>query len=225
MNELVILSNLSHSNIPKFYGIVEEEKKITLAIEYIKGKTLEDVKMNEISFSKKLKIITKIGRVLEYMHVNHVIHRDLKPGNIMIDDNFNLFLIDFGISKICANKKDTITLTKGTLCYLAPECLDILQLTENEEIISKITPKVDVWAFGCLLSYIFSGVNPWDNLYKDDTQSIQIALMDKKDFPIPEEIKKYPEIYNIIRKCTIVDVYERGSITALNDMIDMFIYE
>ena len=56
MNEL---SNLSHSNIPKFNGIVEEEKKITLVIEYIKGKTLEDVKINEISFSKKLKIINK----------------------------------------------------------------------------------------------------------------------------------------------------------------------
>ena len=84
------------------------------------------------------------------MHVNHVIHRDLKPGNIMIDDNFNLFLIDFGISKICANKKDTITLTKGTLRYLAPECLDILQLIENEEIISKILLKL---MFGLLVVY------------------------------------------------------------------------
>ena len=225
MNELVILSNLSHSNIPKFYGIVEEEKTIALVIEYIKGKTLEDVKINEISFSKKLKIVKKIGRVLEYMHVNHVIHRDLKPGNIMIDDNLNSFLIDFGISKICANKKDTITLTKGTLCYLAPECLDILQLTENEEIISKISPKVDVWAFGCLLSYIFSGINPWDNLYKDDAQNIQIALMNKKNFPIPDEIKKFPEIYQIIQKCTIVDSNERASMTVINDMIDIINYE
>ncbi len=222
MNELVILSNLSHSNIPKFYGIVEEEKTIALVIEYIKGKTLEDVKINEISFSKKLKIVKKIGRVLEYMHVNHVIHRDLKPGNIMIDENINTFLIDFGISKICVNKKNSFTLTKGTINYLAPECLEIIELSENEEIISMISTKVDVWSFGCLLSYLFSGIIPWDNLFAGDEHLLQKSLMEKNEFPIPDIIKnKYPEIYNIIKEATIVDENKRPNISQICDMLEM----
>ena len=163
MSELVILSHLNHPSIPKFYGIVYDDKNISIVTEYIKGETLDNLKFFDLNYNTKMKIIKDLGNVLEYMHVNHMIHRDLKPGNIIIDNNYHIHLIDFGISKICANKKNVMTSTKGTLNYLAPESFEVKNLTENEEVISIVTPKVDVWAFGCLISYIFSGEIPWQN--------------------------------------------------------------
>ena len=90
----------------------------------------------------------------------------------MLDDNMNFYLIDFGIAKVMTNMIDTLTRAKGTIYYLAPETLEVAELTEKEEIVSKITTKVDVWAYGCIVSYLFSGVLPWTNKYKDNAQAI-----------------------------------------------------
>ena len=120
MSELVIMAHMSHPSIPHFYGIVFENKNIAIITEFIIGETLNN-KLPELNFNHKLNIVKEIANVLEYMHVNHIIHRDLKPENILLDKNNKPYLIDYGISKICANKKNVMTSTKGTLYYLAPE--------------------------------------------------------------------------------------------------------
>lgn len=225
MSELVILSHLNHPCIPKFYGIVNEDKNISIVIEYIKGETLDNIKLLDLNYDIKLKIIKEIGNVLEYMHVNNMIHRDLKPGNILIDDNNNIYLIDYGIAKICANKKNVITSTKGTLNYLAPESFEVKNLTENEEVISIISPKVDVWAFGCLVSYIFSGEIPWEKELNKNNNSISYYknLINHNEFPIPQSISHLNKICEIIKLCTIIDENRRISMTEVNDII--FKYE
>ena len=224
MSELVIISHLNHPSIPKFYGIVNDDKNISIVTEYIKGETLDNIKMLDLSYDTKLKIIKDIGNVLEYMHVNHMIHRDLKPGNILIDSNNKTFLIDYGIAKICANKKNVMTSTKGTLNYLAPESFEIKNLTENEEVISIVSPKVDVWAFGCLISYIFSGEIPWENeLNGNNNIAYFKQLVNQKDFPIPTSILNMNKICEIIKLCTIIDENRRISMTEVNDIL--FKYE
>ena len=159
------------------------------------------------------------------MHVNHIIHRDLKPGNILIDNNNKTYLIDYGIAKICANKKNVMTSTKGTLNYLAPESFEIKNLTENEEVISIVSPKVDVWAFGCLISYIFSGEIPWENELNGNNNNIAYykQLINQKDFPIPSSISNLNKICELIKLCTIIDENRRISMTEVNDIL--FKYE
>lgn len=225
MSELVIMTHLNHPSIPKFYGIVNEGKNISIVLEYIKGETLDNIKLLDLNYDVKIKIIKEIGNVLEYMHVNHMIHRDLKPGNILIDSNYNVYLIDYGIAKICANKKNVMTSTKGTLNYLAPESFEVKNLTENEEVISIVTPKVDVWAFGCLISFIFSGEIPWDNELNGNNNNIAHfkKLINQKDFPIPSSINHLQKICEIIKLCTIIDESRRPSMSEINDII--FKYE
>ena len=225
MSELVIMSHLNHPSIPKFYGIVNDDKNISIITEYIKGETLDNIKLLDLNYDTKLKIIKDIGNVLEYMHVNHMIHRDLKPGNILIDNNNKTYLIDYGIAKICANKKNVMTSTKGTLNYLAPESFEVKNLTENEEVISIVTPKVDVWAFGCLISYIFSGEIPWENELKGNNNNIAYykQLINQKDFPIPSSILNMNKICELIKLCTIIDENRRISMTEVNDIL--FKYE
>ena len=208
MSELVIMAHLSHSSIPHFYGVVFENKNIAIITEFIIGETLNN-KLPELNFNHKLNIVKDIANVLEYMHVNHIIHRDLKPENILLDKNNKPYLIDYGISKICANKKNVMTSTKGTLYYLAPESFEVKNFTENEEIISIVSPKVDVWAFGCLLSYIFSGETPWENLLNEKKGknytmiSYFKKIINQSEFPLPNSILHLNEI------CELIDMLMR----------------
>ena len=223
MSELVIMSNLKHPSIPEFYGLVNDDKRIITVTEFIKGETLDNIKITDLSYDIKIKIIKDIANLLEYMHVNYMIHRDLKPGNVMLDNNNKVYLIDYGISKICANKKNVITSTKGTLNYLAPESFEIKNLTENEDVISIISPKVDVWAFGCLVSYIFSGEIPWENELIDKDIFTYKKIVNQKEFPIPSCIKENSKIYEIIKLSTNIDPNHRISMSEINDIL--FDYE
>ena len=227
MSELVIMAHISHPSIPKFYGIIFENKNISIISEFIKGETLNN-KINELNFDTKLRIVKDIGNVLEYMHVNNIIHRDLKPENIILDSKNKPYLIDYGISKICANKKNVITNTKGTLYYLAPESFEAKNFTENEEIISIVSTKVDVWAFGCLLSYIFSGETPWENTFKNGNYNNIYYfknLINQKEFPIPNNILHLNEICELIRLCTIIDENRRINMTKVNDILFKYCLE
>ena len=228
MSELVIMAHLSHPSIPHFYGVVFENKNIAIITEFIIGETLNN-KLPELNFNHKLNIVKDIANVLEYMHVNHIIHRDLKPENILLDKNNKPYLIDYGISKICANKKNVMTSTKGTLYYLAPESFEVKNFTENEEII--VSPKVDVWAFGCLLSYIFSGETPWENLLNEKKGknytmiSYFKKIINQSEFPLPNSILHLNEICELIKLCTIIDENRRINMTQVNDILFKYFLE
>ena len=230
MSELVIMAHLSHPTIPQFYGVVFENKNISIVTEFITGETLNN-KLSELNFTTKLNILKDIAKVLEYMHVNNIIHRDLKPENIILDKKNKPYLIDYGISKICANKKNVLTQTKGTLNYLAPESLEVKNFTENEEVISIVSPKVDVWAFGCLMSYIFSGETPWEKILNEkkgkyySNISYFKNIINQMDFPIPNSILHLKKICELIKLCTIVDENRRISMTEVNDIFFKYFLE
>lgn len=213
-HEIVILSNLSHQSIPKFYGIILDNKIIGLVFKYINGKPLDEYEKNHFKNDEKLKIIKDLADALNYVHQNKFIHRDLKLENIMVDKSVNTFLIDFGIAKVCSNGISNMTRAKGTLHYLAPETLEAADLTETEDIISIVTNKVDIWSFGCIVSYMFSGYLPWCNEYKDNEVVIQKLLLTKAKFPVPTNIKD-ENIKKIIQMATEVDFKKRASMEDL----------
>lgn len=223
-HEIVILSNLKNECIPKFFGLIIEDNMIGFVNKLINGQSLDEYKFIDFEEKLKLKIMTKLAKTLQYIHENTFIHRDLKPENMMLDSDMNFFLIDFGIAKVMTNMIDTITRAKGTIYYLAPETLEVAELTEKDEIISKITTKVDVWAFGCIMSYLFSGILPWCNKYKDQASAIQKLLLKKTEFPLPEsqiKEKNYKNeelIISVIKACTQVNSEERASMKQVLEL-------
>lgn len=220
-NEIVILANLKHPSIPKFYGLIVDNGVIGIVTKYVDGVTLEGANVKEISENNKIFIIKSLVNVLEYMHSIKFIHRDIKPSNIMIDKYYNAYLIDFGISKVVTspdNVERTLTRAKGSLHYLAPESLEAETYTDDNEIISYITPKVDVWSFGCIISYLFTGIKPWCNKYVDNAGTIQKVLTSKKEFPIPEEITN-EKVVKLIQLATQNDCKIRPSISELKQLI------
>ena len=218
-HELVILALLDHENIPKFYGIIREKNVLSLVFEFIEGNTLDQLKIDNFTTQQKYNIIYQLTSCLEYIHTKNFIHRDLKPENIMLDNQFKIHLLDFSIAKVITNAEFTLTRAKGTLNYLAPECLELSEISEDQQIISKITSKVDVWAFGCIVSWLFSGYIPWSDKYKDLPPVIQQILMKKLPFSIPKNIKD-ENVIKIIEMATEVDVDKRKSMKDIKDLMD-----
>ena len=218
-HELVILDLLDHENIPKFYGIIREKNVLSLVFEFIEGRTLDQFKISEFTTEQKYNIIYQLTSCLEYIHSKKFIHRDLKPENIMLDNQGKIHLLDFSIAKVITNAEFTLTRAKGTLNYLAPECLELSEISEDQQIISKITSKVDVWAFGCIVSWLFSGYVPWSDKYKDLPPIIQQILMKKIPFSIPKNIED-KNIIKIIEMATQVDVNKRKNMKEIKDFLD-----
>ena len=218
-HELVILALLDHENIPKFYGIIREKNVLSLVFEFIEGKTLDQFNLNEFNLKERYNIIYQLASCLEYIHSKKFIHRDLKPENIMLDNQGKIHLLDFSIAKVITNAEFTLTRAKGTLNYLAPECLELSEISEDQQIISKITSKVDVWAFGCIVSWLFSGYVPWSDKYKDLPPIIQQILMKKIPFSIPKNIED-KNIIKIIEMATDVDVNKRKNMNEIKDFLD-----
>ena len=218
-HELVILAFLDHKNIPKFYGIVREPDVLCLVFEFIEGKTLDKYKVTEFTKDQKYNIIYQLACCLEFIHSRKFIHRDLKPENIILGKDGFIYLIDFSIAKVLTNAEYTLTRTKGTLNYLAPECLDPSEMSEDREIISKVTAKVDVWAFGCIVSWFFSGFIPWSDKYNDSPAIIQQILLNKCPFSIPNNIKDN-NIIKIIQMATEVDSNKRASMTEIKNIME-----
>ena len=219
-HELVILAFLDHVNIPKFYGIVREKNVLSLVFEFIEGKTLDEYKPTDFNVQQKYHMIYELASCLEYIHSKKFIHRDLKPENLMLGKNGHIYLIDFSIAKVLTNADYTHTRTKGTLNYLAPECLDASEISEDRQIISTITAKVDVWAFGCIVSWLFSGFVPWSDKYKDLPPIIEQILLKKMPFSIPGNIDD-KNIIQIIQMSTIVDVAKRASMNEIKNLMEV----
>ena len=213
-HELVIIANLEHPNIPKFYGIVIEPNVLSLVFEFIDGKNLDEFKPSDFSNEQKLKIIYELASCIEYIHKNKFIHRDLKPENLMLGKDGHIYLIDFGIAKVITKEDYTITRAKGTVNYLSPECLEPTEIGENEQIISTITPKVDVWAFGCIVSWLFSGFVPWTDKFKDIPPIIQQVLVKKIPFSIPKNIN-ITNVVNVIKMACEVDLDKRSTMSDI----------
>lgn len=221
-NEIVILNQLNHPNIPKFYGMVFEDKHVGLVIQCIQGRSLDEIELKELNLKARVNIIKSLASALDYIHSLNYIHRDLKPENLLIESkSLNLFLIDFGIAKVITDENSAITRAKGTIHYLAPEVFDITNVTENQEIVSKVTNKVDVCAYGCIVSYLWSGFLPWCNKFKDKPQVIQKVLVKKEKFPVPENISDQT-IKKVIEMCVDIDISKRATMATVVEVLDKY---
>ncbi len=149
--EVEILKKLSNANIPKIIDVLEDEEYVFLIREYAAGKNLEEwmADKERAEEAELIRIAEQLAEVLRYLHEgleNPIIYRDLKPENIILDQNQNLFLIDFGIARYATPDRQKDTLFLGTKAYAAPEQFGVLRSDE----------KSDIYAYGMTLYYLIS---------------------------------------------------------------------
>jgi serine/threonine protein kinase len=151
--EAEALQSLAHPHIVPFYGLYQAEDFAFLLEAYIDGQTLKEMiekrRSQPFSLQEALTILKAVCAALGYAHVNQVIHRDVKPANIMLDKGGNVYLTDFGIAQ---NLSSTTSLTfAGTPAYMAPEQI------RGE----KPSPATDVYAVGAMLFEMLTGRRPF----------------------------------------------------------------
>lgn len=112
-----------HSHSERVFGCFEQDGDTIAVCEYIEGKTLHELLESGRTFPLKdiRKLICDLCEAVEHLHKNNIIHRDINPNNIMLDDNLNLKLIDHSIARLYSGKKDNDTTIFGTEGYSAPE--------------------------------------------------------------------------------------------------------
>src|ERR1019366_4279891 len=122
---------LSHPNIVTIYDMDEDEGVAYIAMAFVNGPTLDKVISGPAAMSgtQMLHILRQSASALDYAHSRGVVHRDIKPGNIMIDEDSSVKIADFGIAKLTApsNTTETGTVT-GTPSYMSPEQVQGLAL-------------------------------------------------------------------------------------------------
>ena len=142
-----MIGQTHHKNLVQLIGFCKEEDERLLVYEYMSNGTLADHLFGDFkpSWSARIQVIQGVARGLLYLHEEcstQIIHCDIKPQNILIDDHHNARISDFGLAKLLVmNQSHTNTGIRGTKGYVAPEWF------RNKPV----TMKVDVYSFGVLL--------------------------------------------------------------------------
>lgn len=153
LNEAKILGVTSHPNIVKLYDLGQWEKGLYVVMEYVQGVSLRQFIMrNTMTHQRALEIILQIAYALAHLHGQGVIHRDLKPDNILMTESGDIKLIDFGLAQfLLAPPDDKITQGKvkmGTPNYMSPE---------QKERPDQVSYGTDIFSLGIIAYELYLG--------------------------------------------------------------------
>ncbi len=196
-NEAIVAGNLRHENIVTVYEYGEHEGSPFLAMEFLEGETLQQIigSHKPLTLLEKCNIMSQVAEGLACAHESRVIHRDVKPANIMVLPGGRVKIMDFGIAKLLRNE-ETTRLTQegfviGTLLYMSPEQL-------------KGTPDVDalcdIYSYGVIFFEFVAGRHPFQAA---DTQSLMYKAAFEEPPPIRKFVADFPDSLQVVISRTL----------------------
>ena len=172
INEVGTMGRIHHVNVVRLVGFCADGFRRALVYEFLPNDSLEkfisSVDSNRFLGWKKLEgIALGIAKGIEYLHQGcdqRILHFDIKPHNILLDQNFNPKISDFGLAKLCAKDQSAVSMTtaRGTMGYIAPEVF-----SRN---FGSVSYKSDVYSFGILLLEMVGGRKNVDKTMEDTNQ-------------------------------------------------------
>jgi len=179
--EALSLARMSHPNIVKVHDFGENNGSPYLVMEYLPGGTLKQLMGMPMPFAQAVGLLLPIARALDYSHRREILHRDVKPSNILLNEEGDPLLSDFGVAKILEEGTgNTLTGTGvglGTPEYMAPE-----------QWIGKAVPASDLYSLGVVFYELVTGHKP----YTADTPAA--VLLKQASDPLPRPKQFIPDL-------------------------------
>ncbi|KAI9471216.1 kinase-like domain-containing protein [Coemansia mojavensis] len=208
-HELDLLKGLDHKNVVKYLGTDMDETKIYIFLEYVSGGSVSSALASYGMFPESL-VRTYTAQIIEglaYLHGQGIIHRDIKGGNVLIDQDGSVKISDFGISKrvdevvaAAATKAGRRASLQGSVFWMAPEVVKD----------THYTVKGDVWGLGCLVIEMMTGNHPFPDL--DQMQALY-TIGQRGRPQIPSDAS--PVARDFLEKALQVDLDARPTATDL----------
>lgn len=209
--EAVSASSLTHPNIVEVYDVGEDHGKYFIVMEYVEGKTLKQLikRRGSITLPEVVDIMLQLTSAIAKAHESYIIHRDIKPQNVIILEDGRVKVMDFGIAaQLGSNELTQTNSVMGTVYYLPPE----------QASGSVADVKSDIYSMGILMFELIAGRVP----FKGDSP-VEVAIKHIKT-PIPDLTKIIPDlpnsVFNVILKACAKNPMNRydSAIEMHNDL-------
>jgi hypothetical protein len=172
-DQLHVIARINHMNLIRIYGFCSERSHRLLVLEYAENGSLADILFKSkipLEWKQRFNIALGVAKGLAYLHhecLEWIIHCNLKPENILVDQNFEPKITDFGLVKLASRSgsNQKVSRARGTTGYIAPEWISG----------SPITAKVDVYSYGVVLLELVSGTRVFD-LVKGEDEDMHVTL-------------------------------------------------
>ena len=216
--EAAVLASLNHPGIAAIYGLVEgSNTKLALALELVDGESLANrIARGPLPLTEAIPLARQIAEAVAAAHAQGVVHRDLKPHNIVIRTDGTAKVLDFGLAKAIGDEAvassgaamtetalgTAVGVVMGTPAYMSPE-----QATGGA-----VDTRTDIWALGCVLFEMLAGQRAFDGATTSET--LTAVLSRPPDWSqLPE--KTPPALRTLLRRCLGTDPRRRPPIEAL----------
>ena len=218
VREAQAAATLDHSNVCAIYEIGEDSGQHFIVMQYVEGETLADRLMRgPLPVAEALRIAEQVADALSEAHARGIVHRDIKPGNIMLATRGPAKVLDFGLAKLARHpdaavshadtlqRLTTAGVAIGTTAYMSPE-----QLRAEE-----LDPRTDIFSFGCVVHEMISGSHPFA---RDSAAATIAAVLGTEPPSLPTPVPA--DLQRLVRKCLEKDRERRYS-SARDLLVDV----
>ncbi|TPX40512.1 hypothetical protein SeMB42_g05966 [Synchytrium endobioticum] len=219
IREISLLKELKHPNILRLYDVIHTEKKLTLVFEYMDSdlKKFLDTYAGDIDLPTIKHLMFQLLKGIEYCHANRVLHRDLKPQNLLINKKLELKLGDFGLARAFGIPVRSYSHEVVTLWYRAP---DVLMGSRQ------YSTSIDLWSAGCIFAEMATGrpLFPGSSVRDQLSRIFKVlGTPDEQSWPKITELPEYKQDFPIYAKQlldTLVPKLDANGIDLLGRLIE-----